>query len=724
MKLNKIIIKNFRSYYGENCFELSDGLTLVIGDNGDGKTTFFEALEWLFDTSKDNKSESNISEMRKAEMGIGDSDEVSATMTFDHRGEKEICKKFIFEKDTNGSVRTRDFSFVGYEIVGAERYKRDGKILLESCFDTVIRRYCLFKGERELNVFDNNTALKTLVDTFSGIKQFDNLVELTTYFEQQSDNLVTKELKKDKKQEEVIKLLEYELSKVQSDISDVRHDISIKEKAVSDYETRLRVLEENQDACENLQDINARIEQKKIEQRRLMGYINLDYNAMLLDDMWILRAFPSILSEYQKKVSSLSREKRKLQKAEDERIAIEKGKQEAIKEIQKLANDATPLPWNLPDKETMQEMIDDEICKVCGRPAEKGSDAYNFMVNKLNEYLDHIRKESESAKQQEVLVKPLFENTYINELHTRSIQLSGDTEQELMGLATAIADRLSFVQSRKQDLERVNKDLTEAEDAKMQLLIQTPDLTEEMLIKNFKDFKGLSDSSKRASLDLQELNHELEVLEAQKQELKERQNQIVPSNGIVSVYQKVHITLERIMKAFEAAKNRNVEEFIQTLEEQANIYLKKLNADDFRGVIKIKRTADGSARINLYSSNDTLIANPGGAQKTTMYMSVLFAISKITTLKRDEDYPLIFDAPTSSFGEFKEDIFYNIIDNIDKQCVIFTKDLLRYDRDTEKRELDFDKINQLSCSVYRIQKAPGYDEEDLSTIRTITERIK
>lgn len=724
MKLNKISIKNFRSYYGENCFELSDGLTLVIGDNGDGKTTFFEALEWLFDTSKDNKSESNISEMRKAEMGIGDSDEVSVTMTFDHRGEKEICKKFIFEKDTNGSVRTRDFSFVGYEIVGSERYKRDGKILLESCFDTVIRRYCLFKGERELNVFDNNTALKTLVDTFSGIKQFDNLVELTTYFEQQSDNLVTKELKKDKKQEEVIKRLEYELSKVQSAISDVRHDISIKEKAVSDYETRLRVLEENQDACENLQDINARIEQKKIEQRRLMGYINLDYNAMLLDDMWILRAFPSILSEYQKKVSSLSREKRKLQKAEDERIAVEKGKQEAIKEIQKLANDATPLPWNLPDKETMQEMIDDEICKVCGRPAEKGSDAYNFMVNKLNEYLDHIRKESEAAQQQETPIKPLFENTYINELHTRSIQLSGDTEQELMGLATAIADRLSFVQSRKQDLERVNKDLTEAEDAKMQLLIQTPDLTEEMLIKNFKDFKGLSDSSKRASLDLQELNHELEVLEAQKQELKERQNQIVPSNGIVRVYQKVHITLERIMKAFEAAKNRNVEEFIQTLEEQANIYLKKLNADDFRGVIKIKRTADGSARINLYSSNDTLIANPGGAQKTTMYMSVLFAISKITTLKRDEDYPLIFDAPTSSFGEFKEDIFYNIIDNIDKQCVIFTKDLLRYDRDTEKRELDFDKINQLSCSVYRIQKAPGYDEEDLSTIRTITERIK
>ena len=104
MKLNKIIIRNFRSYYGENQFELSDGLTLVIGDNGDGKTTFFEALEWLFDTSKINKSESNISEMRKMVLGIGVVDEVSVTMIFEHGGEKEICKKFIFEKNSDGSI--------------------------------------------------------------------------------------------------------------------------------------------------------------------------------------------------------------------------------------------------------------------------------------------------------------------------------------------------------------------------------------------------------------------------------------------------------------------------------------------------------------------------------------------------------------------------------------------------------------------------------------------
>lgn len=724
MKLKKIIIKNFRSYYGENCFELSDGLTLVIGDNGDGKTTFFEALEWLFDTSKENKSESNVSEMRKRELGIGDSDIVSVSVQFEHGGEKEICKSFRFERLANGSILTRDFSFIGYSLIGSERQRVDGKNLLEACFDTVVRRYCLFKGERELNVFDNNTALKTLVDTFSGIKQFDQYVENTEWFEQESDKLVTRELKKDKKQEETVKRLESDMTRVMRDISDTTRDIRTKEKAVSDFESRIRVLEENQDACENLQTIKSRIESKRTELSRMKAYVDLDYNALLLDDMWILRAFPSILQEYQTKVSSLSREERRMQKAEDERIALEKGKKEALKEIQKLANDATPLPWNLPDKETMQEMIDDEVCKVCGRPAPKGSEPYEFMVRKLNEYLEHIRQESAAAEANDIDIKPLFENEYVAELHTRGIQMSGDVEKSISKLSTAIDDRLQFVQMRKNDVEKITQELQEAEDAKLQLLIQNPSLTEEMLDKTFHDYKGLSESSKRAELDLKDLQHKLTDLEELKASIKEEQNKIEPSNGIVKIYQRVHLTLEKIMKAFGEARTANITAFLNMLESEANFYLKKLNAGDFRGVIKIIRTVDGSARIALYSSNGSPITNPGGAQKTTMYMSVLFAISKITTLKRDEDYPLIFDAPTSSFGEFKEDVFYNIIDHIDKQCVIFTKDLLNFDRESGTRKLDYSKINSLSCTVYRIHKMEGYDEEDLSTIRTITEKIK
>ena len=77
MIIKDIKIRNFRSYYGDNCLSLSKGLTLIIGDNGDGKTTLYEALEWLFDTTGENKKDSHVSEKRKAELEPAEIDELS-----------------------------------------------------------------------------------------------------------------------------------------------------------------------------------------------------------------------------------------------------------------------------------------------------------------------------------------------------------------------------------------------------------------------------------------------------------------------------------------------------------------------------------------------------------------------------------------------------------------------------------------------------------------------
>ena len=43
---------------------------------------------------------------------------------------------------------------------------------------------------------------------------------------------------------------------------------------------------------------------------------------------------------------------------------------------------------------------------------------------------------------------------------------------------------------------------------------------------------------------------------------------------------------------------------------------------------------------------------------------------------------------------------------------------------TKLQSTEEQKIEQLSCSVYRIQKAPGYDVNDLSTIRTVITKKK
>ena len=160
------------------------------------------------------------------------------------------------------------------------------------------------------------------------------------------------------------------------------------------------------------------------------------------------------------------------------------------------------------------------------------------------------------------------------------------------------------------------------------------------------------------------------------------------------------------------------------LSEQANDYLERLNPGDFHGKVSITERANGKAKINLVSSNGDAIDNPNGALKTTMYMSILFAISDLTSIKREEDYPLIFDAPTSSFGEMKEDVFYNIIAGIKKQCIIVTKDLLEKDIVTGRSKINQEKLRNLKCSVYRIQKEAGFDSTDLATVKINITKIK
>lgn len=98
-----------------------------------------------------------------------------------------------------------------------------------------------------------------------------------------------------------------------------------------------------------------------------------------------------VLTEFKQKCAALSKERRVQEKNFDKQQAAAKAKLETIKEIQgALVNGATELPWYLPNQETMEDMINDHICKVCGREASEGSDAYNFMVHRLEEYRAHV----------------------------------------------------------------------------------------------------------------------------------------------------------------------------------------------------------------------------------------------------------------------------------------------------------------------------------------------
>lgn len=726
MVLQELTMHNFRSYYGDCSFEFNDGLNIIVGDNGDGKTTFFEALEWLFETTREDKNIDHASAMMVKEMNIGDNETVSVSISFDHDGPKTLTKSFVVSKTDKG-VFTKEFSFTGTEDKDFERVKVSGKSLVDRCFDSFIRKYSLFKGEDNLDVLNSENAMTELVNNFSDIRSFKKHADIVVELEKKANKAYIQESKNDTKVSGEAERLEKQIVNVEGSIFDIKKDIAKQKEAIDVYEKEIANLERFQSASESYQELKKRLENLTENRNKLKRRIQVNFNTSLLDKLWILCRYTEIQKEFQKKVAAYSKQKRTDNDAYIAEQAVNKGKLEAIEEINSsILGGATPLPWFLPDAQTMQEMIDDECCKVCGRKAEKGSDAYEFMVHKLKDYMAHVQAKAATLKKEQEAVKPLFKHEYVEELHNLSITLGGSAAKKIYGLTEEILECIDFVEARRQELKDIEQEIEDINEEKSRLLIEN-NISEEYLDKSFADIKGIFTHLSKAKKRLEELDEDLAKESDKKKELSRALKALNPGNYQVKLYKRVHTAFEKIRDAFIRSKEVHFTAFVEEIEHMANEYFDKLNGDDFRGMIRLVRRVDKDTADIKLCSKDSLseIKKPNTALLTTMYMSVLFAIARMTSERRESRHPLIFDAPTSSFGDFKEDFFYGTIGEIanekNQQCIIVTKDLLVVDKKTSEAHLDYQTINKLGTKtkVFRIEKAAGFDKLDLTTIRTI-----
>ena len=728
MIIRRIEIENFRSYYGnENVFEFGEGLTLIIGDNGDGKSTFFEALQWLLDiSSTDDVQKShaldNFSEMKKSKLEIGESANLRVKMDFEHDGRKSVEKMFVITKKDEDIFSVSDIKFKGKEETSEGRLSPDGRGLIKRCFDADMQHFSMFKGESRLDVLDGPEALKMLVDRYSDVKYFDELVSLTSSFESTADKAFRKESKNDEKTKSEAILLDNELTNLSGEIQGIRKQIKELSAAVNAYEDMLKNLEQNQDTRDRYNELSQALAGKRETASSLKASIDkVNLNTSLLDQYWIMCALPDILSAFKDKCAQLRREKERLH----DEFLLERGKEQgelnALKqENEALLNDDAKLPWYIPDDKYMKEMIKVHRCKVCNTPAPEGSEAYRFMVNKLEEYKKHINERSRIKEEQIKLnKKQLFTEEYIDEINVLANRLSGPEEAFISGIANDINNRLEVVSRKSDELSQVKKEIVEIEEDISRLLIQAGNISEEMMKKNNSDVNNMFRKKNEAELEIKDLEFILKGKLDREAEVKEKMDNLKPGNSLSRLYQKVHFAFEQISQASIRAKEKNLYNFLNALKDGANLYMDRLSTKDFHGEVNLFYKKDkNEAGIRLRSSNGTYIKKPSDSQKTVMYISILFAVSDFAYKKTDEEYPLIFDAATSSFGDAKEEDFYNIINDVKKQCIVITKDFI------SGGKVRMNDVDKLTCRVYRIKKAEGFNNSDLSTIRTLVKVIK
>src|SRR5690606_12054769 len=148
---------------------------------------------------------------------VGDNFRVRVSITVEQYGDKSIISKsFIAKKEKENECSVSSFMIEGIEENSSgERNQVDGASLLDRIFPFQIRKYSMFKGEAELNIFKSESALVNLINLFSEARHYDKYSEKGAFLREKAEKAVEDSSKLDKKNETLYKKLEGDISYLQ-----------------------------------------------------------------------------------------------------------------------------------------------------------------------------------------------------------------------------------------------------------------------------------------------------------------------------------------------------------------------------------------------------------------------------------------------------------------------------------------------------------------------------
>ena len=179
-------------------------------------------------------------------------------------------------------------------------------------------------------------------------------------------------------------------------------------------------------------------------------------------------------------------------------------------------------------------------------------------------------------------------------------------------------------------------------------------------------------------------------------------------------------------------RQKKFEQFAEKLEEKANDYYKKINEGGFTANItfEVSKSFSGEMEIDLKlkqrDGKEIIISTQGKATETSVYLSCMFALSEMSSIAQNESFPLILDAPISSFGRTKSSQFLEVVSTLDFQILLTSKDFTEEDKD---KELVFvvpefpaliERMRSSKATATWVNLERPFDDEQRDTLNTLT----
>lgn len=723
MIIESIELKNFMCYAGQNEFSFAEGMNVIIGDNGYGKSKLYDAFYWAmydecFDTNDKRWKKTRIigksifsdKAIFEAEEGIVEASvrltfrdtekdeqyEIARTLKGHRRG-----KDFITDADSIEEITFRQIAgMTGRLLSNPEEIARvKRKILPDN-----IRPYMWFQGEQVESIIDfgANDSLTQAINVLSNISRFDEISAVAEALEKSAQDQYHRKVrahsgdkqKSDELEAKRDKIIE-RITFLETDIRTIKENLGNAEENAERLINQQEVANEIRIAEERKKQLEAEL--NRIEKEEEVEKVNL--HKRMFSRHWVLKGTESLVKQFNDKFLAYQEKKLAKKAAIQAKLDLE---QRILKEMQ------TRLPVNVPEPMYVEKMLDEEKCLVCNREAPKGSEAWESIKQLLSRnHFTIPENEKEDILNFESDFKRLSQNSY--SMEQAILKIDEDVAQtftRLRDLDLKRKDIANHYKKTKEDLASlVAETALSAEEAKN--LLNTLHTNHEYaqrfqanLIRTELEFKQKKDELIEIDKKLSEL-----VTEALPAWLEEKKQLLTDFKEIANS------TRARVFK-----------KLVEQLEAEANKHYRSMMQGNLsaRGLIKLVESTKGNYMPKLVDENGSPLMQLNTGNIILIKLATIMAIISARQGSRDTElYTLITDAPMSVFGEDYTIGFCKTVSSVYRQSIIMSKEF--YKNEGLRRQLLNDPEIKLG-KVYKI--TPSVPESERSNRKSLTTNIE
>ena len=633
MLLQSISLKNFRQFRDES-IDFADGkdgknVTIIIGENGTGKTTFAQAFFWCLYGETEFSDKSMLNKLVATEMRPGQEEKVQVVLKLRH-GEVDytLIRDQVYRKDNSNRVKADNtvFDIAKKDASGNTSYVKKSQCESEvkSILPKELSRYFFFDGERIEKMSKDISTGKKATDFAEAVKGLLGLNAMYSAIQHFNPRLKTSvissyEASYNSKSNEKIKEYTETIERCKNAIAEI--DARIEELDAEIESAQARKKEKSEEIKQYAEG-----EELQVKRERLLKKIAAAEKSKS-------NVYKAISQDFNQNMKSFFS------------VALIEQALELLSEKDFAGKD---IPFM--HAKTIDYLLRQKVC-ICGTHLDEGSLAYT----KVKELIGFLPPQSLS--------------TTISDFKKEAKQRASSC-QDLRG---HIEDNLSVISQQDDDIIDLKDDLAAIESklrggdvrAKVRAINNEIQLCDQTIRKDREERdRKMTERGRR--------EQEMERADSERREL----TLLDETNKKIELYKAYAERIYKELQEVYAASESEIRERLQTT-------INDIFNQIYEGGLYL--TIDEKYHISVYATDYEGDVETSTAQSISVIFAFITGIIKMARDNRNatdenaqllssEPYPLVMDAPLSAFDKRRIKTVCTALPETAEQVIIFIKD--------------------------------------------------